>query len=72
MTHFQINLMAKVTETVTVEADTVEEATELARRHSKLSRFSYADPRNTQWDGADARPLLTRDDLTNALAVGGH
>lgn len=72
MTHYRVELKATVTETVTLEAENAEDAAKLAERYSKLSRFSYADPRNTEYSGAVVRPLLTRDDLTNALAVGGH
>lgn len=73
MTHFDIELVASVHEHVTVEAATADEAIELAKRHSKLSRFSYASPLATQWGAAMATPLLDRDSLTAALAgEGGH
>lgn len=72
MTHYQVELTAKVTETVTVEADNAEEAARMAERYSKLSLFSYADPRNTEYAGAIIKPLLTRDELNSALASGGH
>lgn len=72
MTHFHVTLSATVTEEVTVEAENAQAAADLAKKYSKLSRFSYADPRNTQWNGAAMKPLLTRDELTAALAPKGH
>lgn len=72
MTHYQVALKATVTEDVTVEADSWQEAIQLAQQSSKLTRFSYASPLATTWRNALVTPLKTREELTSALTVGGH
>lgn len=67
MQYYQVKIEARVSELVTVKAETVEEALAAARAENSIQKFGYA--RNAVFEpNPEVTLLQTRHDLTESLA----